>query len=245
MSTPSTLLADIPVGQLVAEQPARAATLEAFGVDYCCGGKLSLRWFARKRGFDLDAAVRALEALPRATAGAGEPHWPTAPLADLVAHLVATHHAFLREAFPRLDALAAEAIRDHGADRPDLAHLTAVLERFWDTTMPHLDHEERVIFPLVVRIERGLADRDLARRFLETELAKLEAEHVRAGAELDELRRVAAETPARANEEPTLHALMAGLEGLAADTYRHVHKENSILFPRALALVHPGDATTR
>lgn len=229
-----TITPEMPVGPLVAERPARAAVLEAFGIDYCCGGKLPLRWFCTKRGLDVQAVIAALDADRPAQVDPTQSSWLGASLAELVSHLTRTHHAFLRQEFPRLDDLAEAAIPHYGADDPHLCRVTAVLERFWEMTLPHLDHEERVVFPLIVRVERGLADRDLARRFLAGQLRELEVEHARAGDALEDLRRLA---DGLHDASATMHALKAGLDGLVKDTHRHVHKENSILFPRALALI--------
>src|SRR5690348_11208759 len=148
-SAEGSILPDMPVGPLVAARPGRAAVLEAYGIDYCCGGKLSLRWFCDRRGLDVQAVIEAIEAGP-AGAGTERASWLDAPLSQLVEHLTLTHHVFLRHELPRLDALARGALLALGAECPDLARTVAAVERFADLTLPHLDHEERVVFPLIV-----------------------------------------------------------------------------------------------
>jgi len=66
----------------------------------------------------------------------------------------------------------------------------------------------------------------------------MEHEHDNAGAVLSELRVIADDyvTPEWACE--TFRALYHGLSELEATMYVHVHLENNILFPRALALEH-------
>ena len=43
---------EIPVGQLVAERPARAKVFERYKLDYCCAGKLTLAAACARKGLD-------------------------------------------------------------------------------------------------------------------------------------------------------------------------------------------------
>src|SRR5262245_18451399 len=93
-----------PVGQLVAEQPGRSEVLDRHGIDYCCGGKRPLERACREKGIDTAALVRELavadaQADPVETFDAMR-----ATMAELVDHIVATHHEYLRRELPRLAA---------------------------------------------------------------------------------------------------------------------------------------------
>ena len=64
----------------------------------------------------------------------------------------------------------------------------------------------------------------------------MEREHEVAGSALASLRRLTGGYAAPADACATYRAMIDALAALEADTHRHVHKENSILFPRALAI---------
>jgi regulator of cell morphogenesis and NO signaling len=64
----------------------------------------------------------------------------------------------------------------------------------------------------------------------------MEAEHDRAGAFLSELRAMTDDYVAPVWACQTFRALYDGLAELEAAMHVHVHLENNILFPRALAL---------
>jgi len=51
----------VPVGELVAEQPARARVFERLGLDYCCGGRRPLADACAAKRIDLNTALRDLE----------------------------------------------------------------------------------------------------------------------------------------------------------------------------------------
>ena len=232
-----TPVLETPVGLLVAERPGRAEALERFGIDYCCGGKLTIRWFCKRHGLDPEAVLAAIDAADRALVSTPARHWPSAPMHELIAHIVTTHHAYLRKTLPTLVELADTVAEAHGAVHPELNELAAILPGFSAEMLAHLDQEEQVLFPLVVRMERGLEDRALGRRFLTQQLGGLEAEHEAAGGLLARMAALTDGFEPPSDACASYEVLLKGLAAMAADTYRHVHKENSILFPRAAALI--------
>src|SRR5262245_28232859 len=117
------------VGELVAERPARSRVFEVLGIDYCCGGKLTLAEACARRGLE-EKVVRARLAADDTASPACETDWRQVSLSELCAHIVATHHAFLRRELPRLRDLLAKLARVHGDRHPELIALLAVFEPF-------------------------------------------------------------------------------------------------------------------
>jgi regulator of cell morphogenesis and NO signaling len=70
---------------------------------------------------------------------------------------------------------------------------------------------------------------------LRTSLAKLESEHDSAGAALARFKDLTDSYSPPDWACNTFRALYDGLAKLEKNTHQHVHKENNILFPRALA----------
>lgn len=160
----------------------------------------------------------------------------SAPLAELVAHVVSTHHAFLRAELPRLAALTAEAARRPGPHQAALRDSAALLARFEADMVAHLDHEEQAVFPLMLAIERGGPDAEAAHRQLAAQRSAMEAAHVHTGAELDELHRICDMVPAPTETEPLLDELLDAYARVISDIHTHVALENDVLLPRAIAL---------
>jgi regulator of cell morphogenesis and NO signaling len=228
---------DSSVGILVTERASRAEVFDRFGIDYCCGGKLPIRWFCKTKGLDVDAVLRALDAADQAVEAAPLRDWARAPLAELIAHLVGTHHVYLRTTLPRLAALLATVADAHAAARPELADLAGVYDRFHREMVTHMDQEEQVVFPLIIRLERGLANRALGERFLSQQRGRMEAEHQGAGRDLDRMARLTQGFAPPDGACESHRALLLGLAEVLTDTHRHVSLENSLLFPRAAALI--------
>jgi len=210
------------VAELVLEQPSRARAFEDLGIDYCCGGKQSLDSACDARGLDVDTAVAALEA---AVAPSGEQDWATVPLSDLCDHIVAAHHDRLREELPRLDGLLDKVVRAHGDERPELAELRETFVALRGELEEHMATEESDLFPLVRR--GGPYDAD--------KVAELEHDHAWAGSALSRLRELSGGYDLDRALCNTHRATLDALRELELDLHQHIHEENNVLFPRALA----------
>lgn len=220
------------VGQLVVERPARAAVFERHGIDYCCGGKLPLVAACEKRGVDPAALAAELEA-----AGAETPDtrdWGSAPLAELADHIERVHHDYLRGELPRLAAMSKKVATVHGGERSELHELARVFEGFAAELFAHMAKEERVLFPMVRAIERGERP-EVGPGRLEMPVSAMVHEHDDAGRDLERMRELTGGYTPPEWACNTYRALFDGLARLERDMHTHVHKENNILFPRALA----------
>src|SRR6476659_5007291 len=95
---------EMTVGQLVTERPARARILEAFAIDYCCGGKKPLAQAIAEKGLNEQAVLGVLDAFDAEKTQA-EPDFAKLSLTELADHIESTHHAYLKTELPRLEFL--------------------------------------------------------------------------------------------------------------------------------------------
>lgn len=207
------------LGDLVAERPARARVLEAAGLDYCCHGNRSLAAAAAEAGLDAEALASGLAAVAD-TADAAVDAMAPAELAD---HIESTHHGYLHEELPLLDALAAKVATVHGERHPELAEVSRLVSALRGDLEPHLAKEEVVVFPAA---HEGAPSEPVT-----TVLAELRAEHEVAGELLGELRRTTRGYEVPADGCASYRSLYERLPALEADTFRHIHLENNVLFP--------------
>ncbi len=216
------------VSTIVADRPNRSRFFERLGVDYCCGGNKPIGEVCAESGLD---AKSILDALAAFEASSGEPDTEgdlrSLSVPELAEHIVSRHHGYLHRELPRLSALAAKVLKAHGDHEPRLAQIYGELGGLRRELEPHLDREERVLFP---RLADGSPDTSV----LSPIIAELEVEHRGTG---ESLRRIRELTDAYAVPEwacNTFRAFYDGLRELEADIHEHVHEENNILFPRVL-----------
>lgn len=234
----SVLDINTTVGQLVTERPGRARVFEQFGIDYCCGGKKPLAEVCATRGLDPQAVMDALIAHEQQT-GPEERDWSQASLTELCDHIENTHHAYLKAEVPRLSAMVNRIAAVHGDHEPHLHQLADVFEGFRREIESHMEKEEQVLFPIIRRLEEAEQAGSCPSFHcgsINNPIAVMEHEHDSAGDALARMRALTHDYTPPSHACNTYRATLDGLSVLEHDMHRHVHKENSILFPRASAL---------
>jgi regulator of cell morphogenesis and NO signaling len=225
------------VAEIVRAVPARSRLLERLGIDYCCGGKKPLADACRRKGLDAATVIALLNALD-ADGAAGDTNAPdpdTLTLTELCDHIEHVHHEYLRQELPRLDFLTRKVAAVHGEHEPRLLEIRQVFADFAAAMESHTNEEEAQVFPVIRRIEAaaGKAETEVAQ--LRATLAKLESEHDRAGSALERFHELTDDFSPPEWACNTFRALYEALQALDRETHQHVHKENNVLFPRALA----------
>jgi regulator of cell morphogenesis and NO signaling len=224
MTTTTQPLERQPIGHLAVTRPGASRVFHRHGLDFCCGGAVSLEAACGKRGLDAAALAREIETEDART---NEPfeRWLERPLGDVVQHVLDHFHVQLRSELPRLVAMAQKVERVHGDKETCPCGLAVVLERLNTDLELHMQKEEQVLFPMV------LAGRG---RMATMPVQCMEQEHEDAGRDLTELRRLTSDFTPPAEACGTWRALYLGLEQFERDLMAHMSVENNVVFPRAL-----------
>jgi regulator of cell morphogenesis and NO signaling len=232
-ASPHALSADASIGALVTQNPDLASVFERFQLDYCCGGARTLGQACAARGVDLAHVIDAARAHLSHAPVSLETDWTQAPLRALTAHIIERHHGYLREVFPRITALSQRAAQRHGPQLPAFSTLAQVFEALRMEMEMHSAKEERVLFPLIDALE---AKQKPGAMPVAMPIRAMVAEHDDAGEALRRLRALSNDYTPGAEACNTVRALFDSLRSLERDLHLHIHKENNILFPRAIVL---------
>jgi regulator of cell morphogenesis and NO signaling len=213
------------LAELAVTEPAAARVFYRHGLDFCCSGRRPLADACRAKGLDADAILAELAA-ERHDAEADATRWDQRPLAELVDHIVVRYHSTLRRAIPELLAFARKVEVRH-AEKPACPHgLARTLESMLAEVEDHLAKEEQILFPMILEGQG---------RSAVGPVQVMEHEHEAHGRTLDTLRGLTGDYEPPAGACVTWQALYLGLRQLDRELMEHIHLENNVLFPRALA----------
>jgi regulator of cell morphogenesis and NO signaling len=251
-ANPSTEGADISekaisrstsVGQLVAERPLRACVLEQYGIDYCCGGKATLEDACNKKGLNVEEILQKLRVADQKEPQPGSTDWTKVSLKSLIDHIVTTYHQPLRQELTRVAQLADKVARVHGDNHPEMIEVLNVLNRFKAQLELHMQKEEMVLFPGIASIEAtGTPQIFGCGGGIEHPIEVMNQEHDDAGEALCAMRRLTHDYTPPQDACSSFKVLLFSLAQIESEMHQHVHKENNILFPRALELRNPAVA---
>lgn len=227
------------VREIALENPSSIRVFESFGIDYCCGGRKPLAEACAAKNIEVDAVLAALESSATANEAPAR-EWSNEPLALLAAHIVNTHHAYVRRELPRLDELARKVVQRHGDTMAELAVIQSKLELLGEELLQHCAKEEIVLFPYVAKLEAALASGAPKPQgcfgTVANPIAMMTQEHDAAGALLADMRELSHQFTPPAGACPTFHNFYRSLNEFEQDLHQHIHLENNILFPRAIEL---------
>ncbi|HNY40928.1 MAG TPA: iron-sulfur cluster repair di-iron protein [Bryobacteraceae bacterium] len=234
MTTTSSTLADVAALSLGAVR-----TLERYGLDYCCGGKRPFDEACLSKGLNPEAVLGEVERAQGA--GAQDRDWQTERLDVLVNHIVGTHHEYLKLELPALANRLAKVHSVHGPRDPEMLNrMVGVFGSLLAEMELHMHKEEAILFPFIEQYGRaeteGAPMPPVPFGSIANPIGVMESEHANAGDALGELRAMTKNYELPAYACTTVRTLYEGLQALEADLHVHIHLENNILFPRAIAL---------
>ncbi len=229
------------VAEIALERPESAAIFEKLGIDYCCGGGKPLAAACKAAGIDVNNVATLLEGAARATQpGVEAANWSEQSLAALINHIVEKHHAFCREESHRLEPLSAKVVSKHGEHHPELQRIHELFTSLRSELSMHLMKEEQMLFPYIIGLEDSATRNSAPPRApfgtVQNPVRMMVQEHDDAGELLKEIRELSRNFSAPEDACPSFKALYQGLQAFEADLHQHIHLENNLLFPRAIAL---------
>lgn len=221
------------VNDFIKEDMCRAQVLEGFGIDTCCGGNKSLAEACGEKGLDPAVVLKELTPIEEpVNIAEEEKDWSEAKLTELVTHIEETHHAYLKKALPQLSSLIDKVVAAHGTRHPELSDLKKAFALLQADLEPHLMKEERVLFPMIRKMEAGIEELHCG---TQGPINVMRMDHQRAESLQDKLRKITHNFTPPEDGCKTYRLLMEELGNLDADLNVHIHKENEVLFPRVLS----------
>lgn len=232
---------DKTVGQIAAELPASIGVFEKFQIDFCCGGDRPFAKACRARGLAPEAVAAEIEAAVRMGADAPLRDWTRARLSELLDHILKTHHACLRTELPVIKQRLVKILEAHAATHGEsLRRLQQTFFELEKEIHGHLHKDELILLPFLRQIEaarlKGRVPAPAPFAAVENPIRVMRHEHDNAVAARQRMREITFDYRVPPDACATYEALYRGLEKLEADLRQHIHLENNILSPRAVAL---------
>ena len=101
------------IGQIAAKDLRKAQVFKKYGIDFCCGGKKSLKEACNEKGLDVVAVEKELQDTDKYSRTRELPfqEWSAGFLAD---YIVNTHHTYVRKNLPDIVQFSNKVLQVHG-----------------------------------------------------------------------------------------------------------------------------------
>ncbi|MBS1508540.1 MAG: iron-sulfur cluster repair di-iron protein [Bacteroidetes bacterium] len=227
------------LGQLAAEDLRKAQVFKKYGLDFCCGGKKTLKQACVEKGIDVEAVETDLQHTDHLKTSGRELFYDEWSLDLLADYIVQVHHSYIKKNLPDLQQYAHKVMRVHGSRHPELNLVHELVEASAAELNEHLLKEEHILFPFIKSLVAASNSKSKVTAPFGTvrnPISMMEREHEMVGKYFEEIRKatdgysIPDDACASYN---LLYRLMAEFE---ADLHLHIHLENNILFPKAIQL---------
>lgn len=228
---------DETIGQLAAKDLRKVEVFKKYGLDFCCGGKKTVKEACNELGLDAAAVEKELQETDKITAKNPMPYneWGLDFLADFI---VNTHHAYVRKSLPEIRGYAAKVAQVHGGRHPELLPVQKLVEDVNEELTDHMVKEEQILFSYIKKLMAVDNKKDFQSQFgsINNPIDLMETEHESTGNMLKEIRTLTKDYELPDDACASYTVLFKMLEEFESDLFTHIHLENNILFPKAAKL---------
>ena len=227
------------LGEIAVKDLRKAEIFKKYGLDFCCGGKKTVREACAEKGIDatkVEQDLQQAESIAPSSTARPLPYndWNLDFLADYV---VNTHHSYVKQSIPDIRAYSTKVANVHGGQHPELITINKLIQEVCDEMSEHMIKEEEVVFPYVKQVFHKSNGKSFgAFETIKTPIDIMEAEHELVGKNMEEARLLSNNYTLPEDACASYGYLFKKLDEFENDLHIHIHLENNIMFPKAIAL---------
>ena len=231
---------DETLGEIAAKDLRKAQIFKKHGMDFCCGGKKTVKQACAEKGLDvtlIEQELQQADKMVTSTRPLPYNEWSLDFLAD---YILNTHHTYVKKSLPDLRSYSAKVAKVHGEHHPELLPIHQLVEAVNAELTAHMMKEERVLFPYIKEIVASKNNISTVQPSslgsVQGPINMMEMEHELVGKNMEEIRTLSANYSLPHDACASYSLLYRMLEEFEDDLHTHIHLENNILFPKALAM---------
>lgn len=231
----------LSVAEIVAKDYRTAEVFRKYGIGYCCGGKWPLDIACEMQGIDADTLQIELEIATRTLQVSNQLNFAEWDINFLMDYIVNVHHQYLKKSLPVTQQLLTEFSKEHIKKFPYLAELEKQFDLLVKRLMRSIKSEDEEIFPYIRQVAYAFKNKEPHAALFVRTLRKPVEETMFKGHEtvteiISAIRKLTNTYTAPENVCTSHKVVIAKLKELDNDLMQHLHLEQSILFPRAIAI---------
>ena len=231
---------DETLGEIAAKDLRKAEVFKKYGLDFCCGGKKTVREACLEKGLDVTKVEQELQVADKNIASSRPLPYNEWSLDFMTDYISNTHHRYVRKTIPDLKSYGAKVASVHGNLHPELHKMNRLADEVSDELASHMLKEEAALFPyiksLVAAKNEGTRLQNVNFKSVQSPIDMMEHEHESVGKKMEEIRLLSKNYLLPEDACASYSYWFKTLEEFENDLHLHVHLENNILFPKSLDL---------
>ena len=226
------------IGDFVAENFRTAEVFKKYNIDFCCKGGRTVEEACDNKKVSPEQIYQELEEITnRKSEDIDFNSWPLDLLADYVEK---THHKYVEEKSAMLIPYLNKLCKVHGERHPELFEINELFIGSAQDLAAHMKKEELILFPFIKQMVEAKKNGEPlpAPRFgtVENPVAMMKHEHEAEGERFVKIAELTNNYEFPDDACGTYQVTYRMLEDFQNDLHKHIHLENNILFPKAIAM---------
>lgn len=222
------------IGELVAQDYRTATVFKQHKIDFCCNGNHTIDDACNKKKIDAAPLIEKLEkaVMESSNSNIDFHAWPLDLLAD---YIQKKHHRYVEQKIKEITPFLHKVARVHGDRHPELLQVEYLFSESATELTQHLHKEEQVLFPYIRKaVTSGTSTPTFGS--LQNPISVMMQEHDNEGVRFRKIAELTNNYAPPTDACNTYRVTLALLQEFEEDLHLHIHLENNILFPKAIAL---------
>ena len=225
------------LAEIVKNDINTAKIFESYGLDFCCNGKRPLDEACHEKNLE---PKKILDEISAKTDNNESADFNSMDIKDLTDYIIGKHHEYIRNIIPTIRSFGEKVVRAHSANHSEVKKIAELYMRVSIDLENHLMKEENILFPYFKSLSQAKnTSMPIPVPHFNTvrnPINMMEQEHTDAGDIFHEIRKLSDDYKTPPDACNTFIAYYNELKNFEDDLHVHIHLENNILHPRAIAL---------
>ena len=226
------------IGEIVAEDYRTAQIFKNHKIDFCCQGNRSIETVCENKSFSSKELILEIEAMQQKSETPNDyKSWPLDLLAD---YIEKKHHRYVEESSQILMPYLAKLCKVHGENHPELFEVADEFQKSVTELASHMIREELILFPYIRKLVEAEQDNSKVLRphfgSVRNPVEMMMQDHEIEGERFKKIAELSNNYTPPEDACNTYRVSLALLNEFEQDLHLHIHLENNILFPKAIAL---------
>lgn len=226
------------VGEIVKANFKTAQVFDKNGIDFCCGGGISIDEACKKSKVEMNKLVPELEVLLKMN-DPDSRYIDGLELNELCNYIEKRHHTYVSENIPFLQQKLQKLCDVHGENHPELFEVKVLFDGAAGNLSAHMKKEELILFPSIRHIVKTKSNGgDIDSKFggIKETIDEMHEEHETEGERFMKISALTSSYSCPPDACGTYQVTYETLKEFENDLHRHIHLENNILFKKAILL---------
>lgn len=227
------------IGQIVADDYRTASVFKDLGIDFCCNGNRTIKEVSEEAHVETSELISKLDKVLNGNEKevSDFKSWPIDLLVDYVER---RHHRYVDRKILEIKPYLDKIERVHGGRHPELAKINELFTASAGELTVHMKKEEFILFPFVRKLAKIKEENTFLKKpsfgTVQNPVAMMREDHDHEGERFRQIAALSNNYTVPHDGCNTYRVTYGLLKEFEDDLHLHIHLENNIIFPKAIAL---------